>query len=273
MKAITGAITRGSTTLHYAVKGTGAAAVLLIAPGGMQSSISMWQNQQWDPWTRLADNFTLIAMDQRNAGKSTGPVFDGDHGWEQYAEDQLAVLDQLGVRRCLLLGQCIGPSYIFELLKRAPIRFSAALLLQPIGVALHTTEPAGWKGTNVEATTHWFGRWADEMRSAGRASDEELSRLYQSMYAGRDFVFSASREELAVMTTPMLVTAGVDSFHPAETAREIARLAPNAELLEHWRGEDYSPAIHDKFVAFLRQHAHNTEVVMPLKAYMSPSPE
>ena len=60
--------TRGAT-IAFAVRGaTAGIPVLLIAPGGMRSSIGMWRAQPWDAWSRLGDeDFTVVAMDQRNA--------------------------------------------------------------------------------------------------------------------------------------------------------------------------------------------------------------
>ncbi|CAE7703018.1 unnamed protein product [Symbiodinium sp. CCMP2456] len=70
--------------------------------------------------------------------------------------------------------------------------------------------------------------------------------------SGRDFVFSVSREDVQKMQTPMLVLMGLDQYHPAETAREIARLAPAAELVERWKDspELIEEAV-DKILSFL----------------------
>ena len=47
--------TRGAT-IAFAVRGaTAGIPVLLIAPGGMRSSIGMWRAQPWDAWSRLGD--------------------------------------------------------------------------------------------------------------------------------------------------------------------------------------------------------------------------
>jgi len=83
-------------------------------------------------------------------------------------------------------------------------------MLQPIGVAEHTTEAGGWEGTNAASTRDWFGAWAQEMCSAGRATDAELQRLHGAMFESgtEEFVFSASREEVSAVQTPLLVTAG-----------------------------------------------------------------
>ena len=52
----------------------------------------------------------------------------------------------------------------------------------------------------------------------------------------------------------LLVLAGVDAYHPAETAREIARLAPNAELIEGWRGQNEVGHAVSRIIGFLKEH-------------------
>ena len=234
--------------IHFTVRGTGPIPVLLLAPGGMRSHEGQWGLQPYDPLRALPrDRFTLVAMDQRHAGRSaTAPLRAGD-GWATFAADQLAVLDAAGVgggRRCHLLGSCIGPSYQLALLRDAPERFARAVLVQPIGRARHTTEPGGgWAGENEPAATaHWFGDWADEMARDGRAARAELDALRAAMFGGaRDFVFSASRDDVRRVRARMLVLMGRDVFHPSETARELARLAPRATLIEEWRDAGPGP--------------------------------
>ena len=155
-------------------------------------------------------------------------------------------------------------------------------MLQPIGVAEHTTEAGGWEGTNAASTRDWFGAWAQEMCSAGRATDAELQRLHGAMFESgtEEFVFSASREEVSAVQTPLLVTAGhgrrppssrscssassraallctgKDIYHPAEVAREVRaaaaagstspvlwRLAPTATPVNiRWRALHRTPS-------------------------------
>ena len=60
------------------------------------------------PWmdlrTALADRFTVIAMDQRNAGKSVADV-KPDHGWHTFAADHLALIDHLGFKKFHVMGR------------------------------------------------------------------------------------------------------------------------------------------------------------------------
>ena len=44
----------------------------------------------------LSGSCRVIAMDQRNAGESRGPI-SGNDGWHTYTADQLALMDHLGV--------------------------------------------------------------------------------------------------------------------------------------------------------------------------------
>src|SRR5262249_6643114 len=77
--------------------------------------------------------YRMIAMDQRNAGQSVGPLEHGDP-WGAYAADQLAVMDHLGIDRFLVFGCCIGGPFILKLLELAPERVVAAVLEQAVGI-------------------------------------------------------------------------------------------------------------------------------------------
>ena len=58
--------TRGDIPLYYEEHGSGFP-LLMIAPGGMRSTVSFWDRAPWNPIPQLAANYRVIAMDQRNA--------------------------------------------------------------------------------------------------------------------------------------------------------------------------------------------------------------
>mmetsp|Transcript_30144 Transcript_30144/g.67555 ORF Transcript_30144/g.67555 Transcript_30144/m.67555 type:complete len:281 (-) Transcript_30144:1032-1874(-) len=218
--------------------------VLLLARGGMRSSAGMWSDPRgaWDPLSRLSpEKYRLVAMDQRMSNLDQRLPDDHDFGWTTFRDDQMALLDHLGIERCHILGSCIGPSYALQLLRDHPERFGGAVLLQPIGVNVHTTEPVGWEGTNRGCERgHWFGDWAAGMQGAGLGSAWALDRLHGNMFGpGRsEFVFSVTRDDVRYrIPHRLLVLCGRDVYHPAETAREIARIAGprRAALIEEWR--------------------------------------
>jgi hypothetical protein len=52
----------------------------------------------------------------------------------------------------------------------------------------------------------------------------------------------------------MLILKGDDLYHPAVTSLEVAELAPKAELVEDWKGEENAARTVETVVAFLRRH-------------------
>jgi hypothetical protein len=73
------------------------------------------------------------------------------------------------------------------------------------------------------------------------------------MYSG-DFLFNVSRQFVSSCTTPLLVLLGNDLHHPAETSREVAALAPNATLIEHWKEPEHHAAAKKAVEDFLAKH-------------------
>ena len=121
----------GDTRLAYEVHGSGFP-ILLIAPGGLRSERGMWQNSPLNPVALLSPHFQVIAMDQRNAGESSGPIESG-HDWDTYTRDQLDLMTHLGLERFAVVGMCIGGPYILNLIKLAPERVVASVVMQTIG--------------------------------------------------------------------------------------------------------------------------------------------
>jgi hypothetical protein len=68
----------------------------LLAPGGLNSTVDFWSRMPLNPLEAFSNELRVIAMDQRNAGRSSGPL-DTSDPWQMYAGDQLAVLDHLGI--------------------------------------------------------------------------------------------------------------------------------------------------------------------------------
>jgi pimeloyl-ACP methyl ester carboxylesterase len=181
----------------------------------------------------LAPHHQVIAMDQRNAGRSRAPIEASD-GWETYASDHVALLDHLGIDQCHVLGGCIGGAFALRLAASHPARVGSLVLQQPIG----------FSGANREAFHRMFDDWAAELAGArpdvGAAA---LAGLRVNLYGG-DFAFSVSRDDVRRCQAPILVLRGNDVYHPVEVSEEIARLAPRAELVASWKeGDDLARAV------------------------------
>jgi hypothetical protein len=142
---------------------------------------------------------------------------------------------------------CIGGPYIVGLLRAAPERFSAAVLLQPVGI-----EP---DGSNRAAFEEMFDRWVDLQGDRHGDVDEATWASFRSNMWDGDFVLTGSPDDVASIDTPILVAMGNDLYHPQVTSRTVADRAPHATLVESWKEGDDLERFDDSVRAFLRSHA------------------
>jgi pimeloyl-ACP methyl ester carboxylesterase len=231
----------GDVTLQYDVHGAGFP-ILAIAPGGMKSVRERWSSAPFDPTARLADRYRVITMDQRNAGQSWAPV-SSDDGWAKYTEDQIALLDHLGVDRFVVMGMCIGGPYALRLCLAAPERVTGAILLQPIGLE-----------DNRDAFEDLFDQWATQIEGDHPETLGNAWTSFKRNMFGGDFVFGATREDAAKCQTPALVMMGDDRYHPQSVSRELAEIMPNAELIERWKEAAHLEAAAKAIDDFLTRH-------------------
>src|SRR5438045_3960151 len=125
---------RGPVRIHYEEVGSGFP-LLLIPGGGLNSALSSWQTASpFNPMERYKDDFRCICADLRNAnpGKSSGPL-EIDRPWDAYTDDQLGLMDHLGIREFLVMGFCIGAAMLHNRIKRAPGRVVRAGRSAPSG--------------------------------------------------------------------------------------------------------------------------------------------
>lgn len=243
----------GEAEIHFEQYGAGFP-LLLFAPGGMRSSIGAWRRNPanpeakppWmDPTVALAGRFRVIAMDQRNAGRSSAPLRASDD-WSSFTRDHLALLDHLGIRKCHLMGGCIGASFALALCRTAPARVAAVVLQNPIGLA----------ADNRQAFHDMFDGWARELMARGVADAPAMAAFRRNLFGG-DFVFSVTREDVRACNAPILILPGGDVFHPRAIAEEIVSLAAAATLLEDWKGPAFLAATISQVESFLSRHTPN----------------
>ena len=235
--------TADGADIYYEVHGEGFP-VLLIAPGGMRSAVSFWENTPWNPITDLQGDYQVIAMDQRNAGASRGPVA-ASHGWQTFTADQLALLDHLGVDRFHVAGMCIGGPYAFGLIEAAPERVASAILFQPIG-----------REENRQAFYEMFDGWAVDLKTTfPEMSDADWQSFRGNMYDGDKRLFNVDDDFVRSCRTPLLVLCGKDLYHPESTSRAIAELAPDVQFIEDWKEGPARDAARTEVQAFLKAHS------------------
>src|SRR6201994_2548629 len=214
---------KGNVRIRYAEIGSGFP--LLATPGGgLNSCIAVWARAVIDIPLEFKNDFRVITMDQRNAtgGGSSGPVA-VDDPWGAFADDQLGVMDHLGIDRFFFFGNCIGGPFAMKLMERAPNRVVAAILSQP---ARHKPDKPDYM--------YDAGRdaWAKELRARQPdVSMETIEKYLHNLYRVQpDFVYSVSRDFAKSCGTPMLVLPDDVVAHPLRVSIDIASLCPNAEI-------------------------------------------
>jgi pimeloyl-ACP methyl ester carboxylesterase len=214
---------KDNVRIRYAEIGSGFP--LLATPGGgLNSCIAVWARAVINIPEEFKNDFRVITMDQRNAtgGESTGPV-PVDDPWGAFADDQLGVMDHLGINKFFFFGNCIGGPFAMKLMERAPQRVVAAILSQPVG---HGPAQPDYMYDAGKAV------WAKELRERRPdVSMETIEKYLHNLYRVRpDFVYSVSRDFAKSCQTSMLVLPDDVDAHPLVTSIDVASLCPNAEI-------------------------------------------
>jgi len=240
---------KGDVRIHYEEVGSGFP--LLVTPGGgLNSVIGGWPNQVFNAMEVFKDDFRCITMDQRNAngGESSGPVQVEDP-WGAFADDQLGLMDHLGIDKFFFMGYCIGGPFAMKLIERAPERVVAAVLCQPVGHASATPDSMYDSGHDL---------WGPEL-CARRPDvtmeivDQYLHNLYRIQ---PDFMYCVSRDFARSCQTPLLVMPDDTPSHSLEAAMAMVDLAPKAEVTAYpWKEDEgtMSKTI-EQVRAFLNSH-------------------
>jgi pimeloyl-ACP methyl ester carboxylesterase len=100
----------------------------------------------WEGWARaLAGERRVIRFDLPGFGL-TGPSPDNDYSIESYARFVTAVLDKLGVSRCVLAGNSLGGNIAWVAALAAPERVQRLVLVDAGGYPLQSTSvPLGFR--------------------------------------------------------------------------------------------------------------------------------
>ena len=241
--------TKDDVRIQYEEAGTGFP--LLVTPGGgLNSVISGWPGQIFNAMEVFKDDFRCITMDQRNAvgGQSSGPVQVEDP-WGAFADDQLGLMDHLGIDKFFFMGYCIGGPFALKLIERAPERVAAAVLCQPVGHASKTPDAMYDSGRDI---------WAPGlMEQRSDVTMEVVEQYLHNLYRIQpDFMYSVSRDFARSCQTPMLVMPDDTPSHSYEAAIDLIELAPKAEATAYpWKeSEDVLAATINQTREFLKAH-------------------
>ena len=167
----------------------------------------------------------------------------------QYAEDALAVMDELGLESAAIGGMSMGGPIVLEMFTQAPERFDAMILIDTIAAAPSPMEAGIWRGVQDEArggraSTASLRSCMPQMLTGETRQDEPaqvdyLTRVMkgatlEAALGGAKALetrgdYSATLEEIEV---PTLVLVGLaDPVYPFEVSQKMVdAIGDNAEL-------------------------------------------
>lgn len=272
--------------IHYEVFGSGAP-LLLAAPGGFDATIEKWRAASaWtgiDALAVLANEFTLIAYDRRESGRSGGRV--ERLGWPLYARQAKGLLDHLKVESAYVLGGCMGCSVALAFAVDYPQATRALLLHWPVG-------GFRWKANGLER----FQRHYNFAKAHGLAGIVERARTGKSFWADpeagpwasllarpssfaegfaehnperylglvaasarslfdRDTATGAAPEEVIGIDHPALIIPGDDPSHATSGAHYLRELLPRSDFWNVMPPEQSTRRVCDRIVEFCRRHS------------------
>ena len=215
---------KGAVRIQYEEVGSGFP--LLIIPGGGLNAMIPYVTVDgpFNVFEEFKNEYRVIAFNLRNSNgsESTGPL-EIDRPWDSHTDDQLGLMDHLGIEEFMVMGFCIGGPFIWNLLWRAPERIAAAVLAQPSG--FRPEMPDLFYQNNIKG---WGPALCARRPDITMAMvDAFLNRMYRT---NADFVFTVTRDFVRACQTPILVLPDDVPAHPYAVAMESARLAPNSEV-------------------------------------------
>ena len=235
-------IDRGAWTLAYDVAGAPEAPAALLLHT-IADDRRVWRALATD----MIDGFRTIAPDLRGLGESGRPPAPAPPpSMGDYAGDQLALLDALGVGRCAVIGAGFGAEVALELALAAPDRVDLVVLSGANPAPGHPSyddvlRAAEARGAEQGRLAARYGTGRAGVLAAEEHSGTFLRESVRERYRGIEADgFAAAHEalaaredllpRLAALAAPALVVAGeADPLLPA--ARLLAEALPDGRLV------------------------------------------
>ncbi|HIG39260.1 MAG TPA: alpha/beta hydrolase [Gammaproteobacteria bacterium] len=273
------------SVVTYEVSGSGAP-VLLLAPSGISSAATEWGGYFIDPRI-LADDFTVISMDQRYAGAGRAPLEPFSH--ESVFADQLAVLDALEFPDAAVIGADFYCASALKFACDAPARTRATVLVEPMGLddsnsmdvyygmfneTIRMARAEGLDGVIRAAANNpafadnpaagpWCQRLCREpgfsaaLRSLGREGYITLIVDFRDgAFPWGKRYFSVNELAANGTSVPILMAPGNDELHPPGLAARLNENGVNASICGASR--DNPDDLIDEIRQFLRRHTSQT---------------
>jgi pimeloyl-ACP methyl ester carboxylesterase len=241
---------KGNVRIYYEEAGSGFP-LLIIPGGGLNSTVAgLMRGDPFHAFNEFKNEYRCIAADLRNAntGQSSGPL-EIDRPWDSHTDDQVGLMDHLGIDKFMVMGFCIGGPLVWNVLERVPSRVAAGVLAQPSGfrpeapTLSYDGNMTGWGPELVKRRPEITMDMVDKF----------LTKMYRT---NPDFVWTVSRDFVRSCQTPVLILPDDIPAHPYAVAMEAALLAPKSEVsIFPWKQPpERIPLAVRQIRSFLRSH-------------------
>ncbi|MEU6586690.1 alpha/beta fold hydrolase [Nocardia sp. NPDC046763] len=230
---MTYARTPDGTRIAYQLQGEGAPLVLLAGQAN---------NHHW--WDAVRADFhparSTLTLDYRGTGDSDKP--DTPYSTEQFAEDVIAVLDELGIERADVYGTSMGGRVAQQLAARHQHRVGALVLgctspggphsierSNDVGRSLVQSQPGAARQALLELmyTPRWLADHPGPYNVIGDPAMPAHSRHHHLVASNRHNAWDL----LPAISAPTLVLHGTDDLlNPAANAPLLTARIPGAQL-------------------------------------------
>jgi pimeloyl-ACP methyl ester carboxylesterase len=207
--------------MHYRTEGSGEPLLLLHGGGGCHED---WVHAGRD---QFAQYYTLIAPDARGHGRSSNPPKTITH--RQCALDTLALLDQLGIKKCNAIGLSMGGNTLLHIATLQPDRITSMVV---VSATMYFPQQARAIMQQVPGEYQPQSEW-DTMRQRHKLGDDQIVALWEWQRGMKDSHddMSFTPPSLARITASTLIIYGDRDFlYPIEMAIEMYRAIPHSAL-------------------------------------------
>lgn len=195
--------------------------------------------------TLARDGYRVVTVDLLGHGESDRPAQSWKYSMPQFAEQVVALLDELEIDRAVVCGTSLGANIALELADAAPERLLGTVTEMPvldnaIVAGLLTFAPLLFAARFLPVSVHGVAsaaqvvptgnQWADLVRDTLRQEPEAMAALLHGVLFGRIAPPKAARRAIAVPT--LVIGHQGDPVHPFGDADTLAVDLAHAEFVQ-----------------------------------------
>lgn len=228
---------KNGISLEYLDRGEGEVILLLH---GLGSTKADWDFQKEE----FSEDFRIIAPDLRGHGNSTKPKEKAAYGVAQSAEDMKLLLEELEIRKCVVVGFSMGGAIAFEMAVNYPEMVAKIVIINTapdfnnlgeLGEEMVRERTKALQNTGMiplarQISEGMFpGEDQKDLRNAffERAKKNPVNAYYNSFITLMNWGIGEKLKQIGI---PALVVASDMDYTPVSLKEDYIKIMPNARL-------------------------------------------